>query len=663
MRTVPAAFGEMVAGVSLATLFHEVIEAAAIGMVMLDLEGRIRYANTAYCDMFGYAAEEILHCSFVSLTHPDDREATSAALAALQRGEEESLRVEIRSLSKGGAVLWVHVRASLLRGQAGAAHAIMGVVEDVTRQRVIEEARRELWREREALLDSAAEGIYGVDLRGRCTFVNRAAAEMLGYTREEMLGRNMHALVHGKYPDGRPYPAEECRIVQAVNNPANGAGGLRNCEETLWRKDGSPVVVEHSAELVVLDGEVRGTVVTLRDVSGRDERSKERQALLQQDKLLRQRAEVLSGALQTKERALREALDEQLQLMEAIPQMVWVTGPAGEPEYVNERWRIFTQTEPKVPFGGLDLIHSEDRERTADVFEKALRTKEPYEVEHRMRHADGGYRWVLARAHPLLDAEGEVAHWFGTSTDIHERRLAEDLLRRTEKLAAAGRLAATVAHEINNPLEAVGNLLYLALHENGLPVGASHYLQMANEELRRVGHIVSQTLGFYRESSTPQPIDLSTLVNDVVALYQRKLDARQIRVTRNMQSNVTVNGIPGELRQVVANLLSNALDAMEPYGILSMEVRLQKKEARVSISDTGHGIATPLLEHIFEPFFTTKKDAGTGLGLWVSKGIVEKHHGRLEVSSSREEGSHGTAFLLTLPLLDAKPREVEAAQA
>jgi signal transduction histidine kinase len=148
-----------------------------------------------------------------------------------------------------------------------------------------------------------------------------------------------------------------------------------------------------------------------------------------------------------------------------------------------------------------------------------------------------------------------------------------------------------------------------------------------------------------------------------VALYQRKLDARQIRVTRNMQSNVTVNGIPGELRQVVANLLSNALDAMEPYGILSMEVRLQKKEARVSISDTGHGIATPLLEHIFEPFFTTKKDAGTGLGLWVSKGIVEKHHGRLEVSSSREEGSHGTAFLLTLPLLDAKPREVEAAQA
>jgi PAS domain S-box-containing protein len=341
------------------------------------------------------------------------------------------------------------------------------------------------------------------------------------------------------------------------------------------------------------------------------------------------------------------------QLMEAIPQMVWVAGPEGQPEYVNERWRAFTGTEPeREPFGGLRLVHPEDREWVGEVFANALRAKRRYEMEYRMRHEDGSYRWVLAQAQPIVDATGDatgkVICWFGTTTDIHEHKTTESLLRRTEKLAAAGRLAATVAHEINNPLEAVSNLLYLSLHEDGLPVVSKRYLRMANEELRRVGHIVSQTLGFYRESGAPQSIDLRALVDDVLALYQRRLDARQIRVTRSMEKAI-VEGVPGELRQVVANLLSNALDAMEPYGVLSIEVRSQKEEVRLSISDTGHGISTPVLQHIFEPFFTTKKDVGTGLGLWVSKGIVEKHQGRLDVMSSQRDEDHGTAFVMTLP--------------
>src|ERR1700761_2101401 len=239
--------------------------------------------------------------------------------------------------------------------------------------------------------------------------------------------------------------------------------------------------------------------------------------------------------------------------------------------------------------------------------------------------------------------------WARSRTGSAHRRIYTSVSR--QRTCCAGRLAATVAHEINNPLEAVGNLIYLALNEPGLPPVSKGYLRMANEELRRVGHIVSQTLGFYRESSTAQPVDLSVLVNDVLALYQRKLDARQIRVTRNMES-VMVEGVAGELRQVIANLLSNALDAMEPYGVLAIEVRPLNDQVRFAISDTGHGIATPLLDRIFEPFFTTKKDAGTGLGLWVSKGIVEKHQGRLDVMSSQKEEDHGTAFVMTLPRRD-----------
>jgi PAS domain S-box-containing protein len=482
---------EMAAGgASAATRFHETVARVAIGMVMLDLDGRIRYANTAYCEMSGHTAAKLLNRKFASLEHAEERAEMRQQLIRLLRGEHDNLRLSTRLVRKDGSVLRVNVSVSLLRDGKGEPQSAMAVIEDVTPQHGREDALQEVWSELRA---------------------------------------------------------------------------------------------------------------------------------------------------------------KQLQLMEAIPQMVWVTGPAGEPEYVNERWRVFTRAVPTgEPFGGLDLIHAEDRERAAEIFANALRTERPYEVEYRMRNADGNYRWVLTRAQPLLDAMGRVAHWFGSSMDIHERKVAESLLRRTEKLAAAGRLAASVAHEINNPLEAVGNLLYLALHEQGLPAVSKRYLGLANEELRRVGHIVSQTLGFYRDSGGPQSLDLCALADDVLSLYQRKFDARQIRVTRSMES-VIVDGVAGELRQVVANLLSNALDAMEPYGVLAIEVRPHRDEVRLSISDTGHGMAKPVLDHIFEPFFTTKKDMGTGLGLWVSKGIVEKHQGRLDVVSSQEAEDHGTAFVMTLP--------------
>jgi PAS domain S-box-containing protein len=615
-------------------------------MILLDLEGRIRYSNLAYAEMLDYTAAELAERNLVSLMYADDGEEMAAVLGQLQRGEVESVRVEKRSLSRGGSVLWLCFSFSLLRRTTGEPHALIARIEDCTRQQVADDARMELHREREALLDTASEGIYGVDLQGRCTFVNRSAAKLLGYTPEEMLGRNLQTLIDASAGDSSAAAA----AVERRDAEQDGQQ-VHTSVETLRRKDGSPVPVEQSAEAVVVDGEVRGTVVTLRPAGEQD-----CDALLEQERLLREQTEQLTSAVQAKERVLRDVRAEQLQLLEAIPQMVWVTGPGGEPEYVNEHWRTFTGASMGEEIGEWQsLIHPEDREWTAQQFEASIRTRRTYEVEHRMRMGDGGYRWVLARAQPLIAADGTVTHWFGTSTDIHERKSAEDLLRRTEKLAAAGRLAATVAHEINNPLEAVGNLLFLALNEHAVPPGAMRYLQMANEELRRVGHIVSQTLGFYRESNVRQPIDLGMLVNDVLSLYQRKLDARQIRVTRQMESGAVVDGIAGELRQVLANLLANALDAMEPNGVLGVAVEAAQQEARITISDTGHGIAPALLGHIFEPFFTTKEDAGTGLGLWVSKGIAEKHDGRLEVASSQGREDHGTAFVLTLPRRTALP--------
>jgi PAS domain S-box-containing protein len=652
VREVPQALGEMVAGVSPVSLFHGAFETTAVGIVLVDLAGKIRHANPVYCDLYGYRLDELVGREVVSLKHADDREATREELGLVLRGERESFHSSTRSLTKRGAVLWVHTSISLLRDEQGRPQGLMAVVEDTTLPRVMDEARLELHHEREALMESATEGIYGLDLDCRCTFVNRVAAEMLGYTRDEMLGQKIHDLVHHSYPDGSRYHEDDCAIIQACKRRGPDSK-VRNHEEVLWHKDGSMVLVEHSAEPVVVDGQVRGLVVTLRDLSGREQRQAERHALVEQERASRQRADILNGVLVDTEVALREALQEQLQLMEAIPQMVWVVEPDGSPRYVNERWRQFTGIDPRDKGGRwLSLVHPDDRERTEEQFRAALETGVPYEVEHRLRRVDGMYRWVLARAHPLVDATGTIVRWFGTSTDVHDRKTAEELLRRAEKLAAAGRLAATVAHEINNPLEAVANLLYLAMHDEALPPTAARYLQTANDELRRVGHIVSQTLGFYRDSSAPQMTDLGLLVCDVLVLYQRKLDGRRIRVTRNIEEGVKVHAVTGELRQVIANLVTNAIDAMEPEGVLGVEVRRAKDEAILQVSDTGSGISSVVVDRIFEPFFTTKKDVGTGLGLWVSKGIVEKHHGRIEVHSSQRAQDRGTSFIIALPAID-----------
>lgn len=581
MHELPTdALSDVASQVSPETLVHRTIEAVTAGVVLLDLGGRVRYANGAFADLLGFAWPELAQRALPDLTYPEDRHLLEQDLAELVSGATDAARREMRMQSRGGAVLWIAITISRLRRPTGEAEALIAVTEDVTPLYVMDVARKELSGERAALLDSVAEGIYGVDLAGRCTFANGSAARMLGYEPEDLVGQNLHQLLHAKKPDGQAYPADECPIVRFWTQPELHAKPLRNCIETLWHRDGSAVTVEHSAETVLVDGEVRGTVVTMRDVS-------ERETLVHSEKQAREEAQHLSGALEGKNLALQEAQDEQLQLLEAIPQMVWVTGPGGLPEYVNGQWKKFTGTgKGSAQADWLLLIHPEDRQRTAESFAASLRNCQPYEVEHRMRCVDGSYRWVLARARPLLDARGNVSHWFGTSTDVHERRVAEDLLRRTEKLAAAGRLAATVAHEINNPLEAVGNLMYLAMHDQSLPPSAARYLQMASEELRRVGHIVSQTLGFYRASSQPQPINLGTLVFDVLGLYQRKLDARQIRVTRHIQENVFVDGIAGELRQVIANLLSNALDAMDSNGVLSVEVRGDEHSAIITLSDT-----------------------------------------------------------------------------
>jgi signal transduction histidine kinase len=239
-------------------------------------------------------------------------------------------------------------------------------------------------------------------------------------------------------------------------------------------------------------------------------------------------------------------------------------------------------------------------------------------------------------------------------TEAAGRRRAEEALRRSEKLAATGRLAASIAHEINNPLEAISNAIYLA--RSAPPEESSTYLKLADEELARVAQITKRTLGFYRETATPGVVKLSALLDDLLILFNRKLEAKNLTVNKQYRDELEVWGLEGELRQAFANQIANAIYAMPQNGSLTIRIRRSKSWGNgqcpgtaVSLVDNGSGISQESLPKIFDPFFTTKQDVGNGLGLWITSDIVTRHHGSIRVRSKANATSSGTIFTTFLP--------------
>ncbi len=355
----------------------------------------------------------------------------------------------------------------------------------------------------QAVLDSAGEGIWGVDLQGRCTFINRAACAALGFAPEELVGRNMHDSVHHHHPDGRPYPGSEC----IVYNVFRQGRPFSNQVDHLFRKDGSIFYAEMSAQPIVHEGLTRGAVVTFRDITN--------------------------------------------------------------------------------------------------------------------------------------------------------ARLAEEALRRSEKLAAVGQLASSIAHEINNPLEAVTNLLYLIRNAESADE-MQGYAAQAESELARVADITTQTLRFHRQQSAAALVDLHETVRAILRLYSSRFRARGIHLELGLRPCPPAMMMEGDIRQVLNNLVRNAYDAMPKGGILHIRLRPETclstgvAGLRLTIADTGTGFLPTIRQHLYEPFHTSKEITGTGLGLWISKGIIDKHAGRISMRSRTAKpgslGSQGTVFALWLPL-------------
>ena len=262
-------------------------------------------------------------------------------------------------------------------------------------------------------------------------------------------------------------------------------------------------------------------------------------------------------------------------------------------------------------------------------------------------------------------------HWFtGVVRDISERKRAEEAVRSSEKLATVGRLAATIAHEINNPLDAAGGLIHLTLGRAELDETARHYLGLAREELRRIAQIASNTLSFYREAPEPIPVRLTEVLDSVVELYARKIRCNDLTVVREYESEGEIRSFPGEMRQVFSNLIRNALEAVRQGGKVVLHVSDSRDWSnparfgvRVVVADDGEGIAAEHRKRLFTPFFTTKGQQGTGVGLWITRGIVGKHNGSIHVRSSTKPGRTGTSVAVFFPAAPADARKATSHQA
>ncbi len=370
----------------------------------------------------------------------------------------------------------------------------------------------------------------------------------------------------------------------------------------------------------------------------------------------------------TQEKSAQEALrrkNDEAERQHAEIETVYRTAPIGLALFDTKDYRYLRLNERQAAFFGLrpdeivgrTLTEMAPIEGLKELFDQVARG-EPvvnFPLEGTLVTDPDNHRYWTVSYFPVYAADGTIQAITAASLEITQQKKAEQALIQSEKLAVVGRLASSIAHEINNPLEAVTNLLFLARNSDDLRT-VQGYLETAEVELRRIAAITSQTLRFHKQSTNPQAITPEQLVETVLSIYQGRIANSGVKVVQRMRARTAVRCFEGEIRQVLSNLISNALDAMRSGGgRLVLRTRLAtswkngEKGVIITVADTGTGMSAATRAKLFYPFFTTKGHTGTGLGLWVSKEIMDRHRGLLRVRSSQAEKHHGTVFSLFLP--------------
>ena len=467
-----------------------------------------------------------------------------------------------------------------------------------------------------AIVESSDDAIVSKDLNGIVMSWNKAAERIFGYKAEEIIGQPITLIIPPELQD------DELLILSKIK----AGGRVEHFQTVRRRRDGSLVDVSLTISPVKdQSGTIIGAAKIARDVT---EEKKAEQAALR-----------LAAIVESSDDAI---------VSKDLNGVVTSWNKGAE--------RIFGYTAEEMVGQSITTIIPPELQDDEPRILAKLRAGERIDHFQTVRMRKNGERLdVSLTISPVRDKNGTIIGAAKIARDITQQKKMEAAIHVSERLASVGRLAATVAHEINNPLEAVTNFIYLARQHPELPEKVKRYLSYADQELGRVAHIAQQTLGFYRDSSHPTLLVVSDLVEDVLTIYERKFKYKALKIERRIEPGLTAYALQGELKQILSNLVANAIDACKEgdrivvHAWNSRDFKSGGQGMRLTIADTGAGIAETDKAKLFAPFFTTKKEVGTGLGLWITKDLLEKKGGRIRVRSRNSKPS-GTAMSIYLPM-------------
>lgn len=613
--------------------YRALVEAMNEGAATLAADGTVLYANERLAELAGISLEQIIGSPASNLVATATRPAFEQLFALASTGE--SARAELE-LAPANGTRRVPVYLSLREMRTGGLNALCMVATDLTernrRDQIIKAERQRLFD----VLEALPPMICLLTPDHHVSFANRAFREKFGDTPGRHCYEHCFQLAEPctfceafeVLKTGKPHKWEvtcaDGTVISAYNFPFTDVDGspliLEMAEDITERRRAETELQAHREHLASLVDERTAQLAAIN-------------AELQQDIAARQHVEEqLRITTERFEVALKGSpivvFNQDLDL-----RYTWIYNPA----LGYSAFEVIGKTDTEI------FERVEDGLVTQEIKTEVIRTGERRRREV-VVHWRGVDHYYDLQVFPLRDANGRIAGVTCATMDITERKQSEFALLQSEKLASVGRLAATIAHEINNPLETIGQALYLIGKEAALAAQSRSLLDLAVQEMDRVAHICQEALAFHRGNRTPAPIDPRECVEGVQRLFAARMQTRGVVIQQEYADACRVTAVSSEIRQIISNLLSNSLDAMPGPGRLRIRIarssaRQGRPGVRLTVADTGTGITPERLKQIFRPFFTTKEVVGTGLGLWVTKQIAEKCGANIRVRSKVGKGS------------------------
>ncbi len=603
-------------------------EAAQIGTWEWDPVENTRTLSNEMHRLYGTdrnASTEDIHRIWCSRVFPQDLPYVNLAMAECPRTGE--LDIEYRYDHPEMGLRHHQLKGRRLMGTS----RFFGVVSDITDRKRLEESLSEREQEFRSLADAMPQLVWMARPDGYIHWFNERWYDYTGTTAEQNCGWGWKS-VH----DPRCLPEVVTRWTESLQS-----GEPFEMVFPLKGKNGSyKPFLTRAVPIHDASGAITRWFGTNTDVSG--EFDIQRQIEESQTKVQSSLEATQSLA------AIVESSDDSI-VSKDLNGIVKSWNPGAE--------RVFGYTAEEMIGNSIRKLIPPELLAEEDSIMSAVARGERTEHFETMRiRKDGERIEVSLTLSPVADETGKILGVASISRDVSQQKKVEKALHTSEKLATVGRLAATIAHEINNPLEAVTNLVYLAQSCMQNAEGKT-FLEQAQQELARMALLTKQTLGFYRENKGARPLTLGELVTPLVSVFSARARNKQVSISTDIRQDPTMVGFPGELRQLFANLLNNSIDAVRDHGRILIRVSAaheycgeKRAGVRLTVCDNGPGIALETRNKLFEPFFTTKRDVGTGLGLWVTSNILRKHEGSIRVRSSVTSGKSWTVFSVFLPL-------------